>query len=514
MNYQMHLRDASSLFMTAISQHILLFSLSLLTFFILLTLIFNFFNKTLEEIELNKFYILKKLSLIAIAIFFIRGMFQHIPLNPWQSNQIGDVKLSSLALNGAYNTIFVSIDKKSKLKPIKLPKIENKLIEENMKALYGSSYTPYETNLNKPNVIFFFLESWSGIYLKSYGFNKTTTPFFESILKNSIRPKAMIAGGHRTTEGIFCTLCSFQNPLGNSIAKTKLQDFKYNSIIDIFNKYGYESAFFQGTSKETSGTGSLAQTLGFKNSYGKRDIKKTVYEKNSWGVQDPDLYSFTLKKLKSIKKPFVIGINGATTHDDKLPKGIKTINFVKDEKLNKKLNALHFSDFALKEFVNNILKKYPNTLLVFFADHCGSINGSTFENYLIPFALYHKDLKAKYFNFYISQRDISPTVLDAVFGNYKKKENSMSGKSLFSDNHFFADYYHNGILGWVEDNKALELNLETNKYRCYDISKFTNKEINCTKNILKFKEKSLSFSKISQKSLFEGKTTIFKIPKK
>ncbi len=501
--------DASSLFMTAYGQHTLLTLSSLIIASFLFIGLYRWFIK-FPKIELHKIYMVQKLVLIVLTVFFVRGMAQHIPLNPWQSNQIGEGKLANLALNSSYNVLYVLANSGKKLKKIKLPKVDKDEIEVAFRELYPKEKSKKAIpQLKQPNIIFFFLESWSAVNMKSYGYPKETTPFFDDMLKKSIHPKAMIASGHRTTEGIFATLVSYQNPLGRSVAKSNLQGFDYTSIIKILKQKGYGSAFFQGTSKETSGTGSLAQDLGFSKSYGKRDVKERIYAQNHWGVQDVDLYNFAIKKIDGMKKPFVIGINGATTHDDVLPKGIEPKEFSKDRAYNRQLNALHFADMALGEFVKKLEKKYPNTLFVFFADHCGGVKGNAFENYLIPFALYHKDLKPKSYDVMLSQRDIAPTVYDLAVGDYKKDKINFSGKSLLDDQQFFADYYHNGLLGWVEKDKILELNLATNKEKCYELKEFKNKEIECSNEIHSFKKRMLSFTEVSQSLLFEGKTDKF-----
>ncbi|MGB3751740.1 MAG: sulfatase-like hydrolase/transferase [Arcobacteraceae bacterium] len=504
------LTDASGLLMTAISQHTVLSLLSLLFTLLLSLFLYSYLQKKLNLISIKKFYFLQKFILLFITVFFVRGMTQNIPLNPWQSNQIGEQKLSSLALNGSYNAIYALINKSKKLKPLELPSLDENIIEQNIQEIYSSKHTKYSTNLKDPNIVFFFLESWSAVNMKSYGFEKATTPFYDEILKKSIRPKAMIAGGHRTTEGIFATLASYQNPLGKTISKTQLQDFYYTSIIDILNTKGYSSAFFQGSSKETSGTGSFVQDLGFQQSYGKHDVTERDYETNYWGVHDPDMYNFAVKKLSKMKEPFTIGLNGATTHDDKIPEGIKAQKFSTNNELNKQLNALHFSDAALKEFVTKIEKLYPNTLFVFVADHCGGVKGSSFQNYMIPFAVYSKNISAKYYDTYLSQRDITPTVLDLAFGDYRQFSSNFTGKSLLSDVGFGADYFHSGYLGWIEDNKAIEINIATNTYNCYDVSNFDTESTLCTDDIIHLKNKALSFTHISQKLLFEGKTDTFK----
>jgi len=343
--------------------------------------------------------------------------------------------------------------------------------------------------------------------MKPYGFAQTTTPNFDALLQKSIHPTLMIAGGHRTTEGMFTTLASLQNPLGKSVAKTQLQSFKYSSIIDTLNEEGYSSAFFQGTAKETSGTGSFAQSLGFKQSYGKRDVKERKYEENNWGVHDPDLYNFALQKLQTtLKEPFVIAINGASTHDDKIPKGVQKINFVKDKSLNDQLNALHFSDKALGNFIAKIEKKYPNTIFVLFADHCGGGISDSFKNYQIPFAIYSKKwIKPHNYHVILSQRDIVPTVYDIMLGDYQKSSIPFTGKSLIRENsNYFADYYHNGILGWIQGDDLVEINSATNIMKCFKIENFKKLPSECHAKEQIMRQNTLSFANISQNLLFSN----------
>ena len=500
--------DAKSLFFTALSQHTLL---TVSALFITIFVAYFISKLSYQKVSIDKFYLPKKILLLILTIFFIRGMFQNIPLNPWQSNQIGDSKLANIALNDFYNVIFSLSTKNQKLKERQLPKIDNQTLIKSLKALYEDRETKSQDKelpivQTKPNIILLFMESWSANFISAYSHKYNNTPVFDQLYKNSIHPKIMIAGGHRTTEGLFCTLVSFQNPLGRSVAKTNLQNNHWVSLIDLFKQRGYSSAFFQGTNKETSGTGSLAQNLGFEKSYGKSDVKERKYEPNSWGVQDPDLYAFVLEKLQSeLKEPFIIGINGATTHDLVVPKEFEK-DFVDDEKINKQLNVFHFSDWAMGEFIKRVEKLYPNTLFVIFADHCGGNLSGTLENYEIPFAIYSKKLiQPKEINITLSQRDIAPTIVDLALGDYKKLAPHFSGKSIFQDKIFFADYYANGILGWIEDDKILELNIATNQYKCYKMDGLHKQNIECNNSYKTLTEKALSFTTVSQKLLFKDK---------
>ncbi len=319
--------DTSGLFMTALSQNTLFTVVSMALLPLLFWLLYHFVRRTLHPVPLNHTYLPKKVLLIALSIFFVRGMFAHIPLNPWQSSQIGDNRLAAVSLNGSYNALFSLFTASGDIKMPALPSVTDTEISNTMASLYDDNNATYELTPKRQNIILFFLESWSGSLLQPYGAPVQSTPFFDTVLQQSLHPIAAIANGHRTTEGMFAALVSFQNPLEKTVAKTRLQDFEYHSLIDILNANGYSSAFFQGTAKETSGTGSLAQKLGFKKSYGKEDVTTRRYETNYWGIHDQDLYTFAFNKLKHLKEPFVLGINGATTHDDKIPSSVKKNSF-------------------------------------------------------------------------------------------------------------------------------------------------------------------------------------------
>ncbi len=472
--------------------------LAILTFITLFIIIFILSKINIYE-RFSKNYFLKSLFLLLITIFFARGMTQHIPLHPFQSNQIGDNKKAQVALNGTYNMIYALIKASKNPKMLNLPTFDEKTIKQNLSKLYYEKTSSLKIIKDKPNIVLFFSESWSAKWIDKYGFSAKTTPNFDYFYDNGISIDYMIANGHRTTEGIFAVCTSYPNPLGKTIAKTNLQNFSYDSFIYLFNKAGYKSIFFQGTSKDTSGTGSLAQFLGFKKSYGKRDIRKRIYLENYWGVQDIDLYNFILKKLPK-NKPFIIGINGATTHDNVVPKNFKTKQFVKDKILNRDLNALYFADYALGKFIKEVEKRYPNTIFVLFADHCGGRISEVLESYKIPFVIYSKKyFKPKHFNLILSQLDIAPTLVDLIFGDYKKHFPNATGKSLFSDKKFFAPYFYNGILGWIEDKKQIEYNLQTKKLNCR-YKKYICEKLN---------QNNLIFNYITQKLLFEGKTKEF-----
>lgn len=501
------IKESVGLIGTAINDYLPLLLGGIFGGIILIFIFYKILNFTLEKIKFNKFYLPLKLLVIGISVFFIRGEFQDIPLNPGHSYKIGDSTLAMIALNPSYNAIFQNIRSKGDIK--QSPKFEVKNEELLVKNLYKNKILPYEKpTLDRPNVVIFFLESWSAAFFKPYGGKYDVAPRLSEILEHSIRPKAMIANGHRTVEGVFSTLASFQNPLGKAVGRSSLEAYSYESLMNPLNKMEYYSAFFQGSNADTAAA-SIALKLGFKDSFGRRDVKERIYEENRWGVHDEDLYNFVLSKAKSASKPFVFGINGATTHDSDLPKAYKMVHFSDDEKENVVLNTYHFSDESTYNFIKKMEKLYPNTVFVILADHCARLpsGAGDFINYMIPFAIYSPKLQPKYIDEFVSQRDIAPTLMDLIVGDYKKQAPGFSGKSLLRDDEFFGDFYSNGALGIVKNQVLYKI--VNNNLQCFDVSKFKPKAINCPKNADLIADEIKAFTNISQDLLFSGKTKEF-----
>lgn len=449
--------------------------------------------------------------LLLPSTLMVRGGLVSVPLQPLHAHELGDSQSATIALNGAYNAVFSSITPYSITPVFAQPPAETEI--EQVRGMFAD-IQPVAGGEAKPwNVIMILLESWSGAYQQPYGYGRQTTPFYDELRQRSLTTVATTAGGHRTTEGIFATMCSWQNPLGKTVAQSQLQDYQYRCLPEILNDHEYHTAFFQGTLKNTSGTGAFAQLLGFRHSYGKKDVREQRYPHNSWGLQDPDLYSFTLEKLKEMPQPFFIGINTNSTHSSELPPGV-TPHFSGDDKETTYLNTLHFSDSALRDFIQAVENSpaFKDTLFVLVADHAGpSLGSGNLNKYLIPFLIYAPGLVEPHqLDVVSSQRDIAPTLLSLLQIDEKT---AFSGRSLLDSNaHHYADYYHQGVLGWIEGKRGIEFRLgETPEMRCYSLAEtpFRQQPDDCRENDQGMRDRAQAFTHLSQALLFSGKTRAF-----
>ncbi len=457
------------------------------------------------------------LILLPICVVVVRGGLGSVPLEPLHAQEIGDSQLAAIALNGPYNAVFSVVTPYS-ITPVlanEPTSAEKKLVRNLYKGYPTEAIWGQEFHYN---VVMIMLESWSAAYMQSYGYDKPTTPFFDDLRLKSLTTLATMAGGHRTTEGIFSTMCSWQNPLGETVAQSQLQNYAYRCLPQILGERGYHTAFFQGTLKNTSGTGAFTQLLGFRHSYGKEDVDDYDYPHNSWGLQDPDLYRYVLKQIKQMPQPFFVGINTNSTHSSELPPGVDP-QFEGSDPETTYLNVLRFSDEALKSFILSFAN-YPdlnNTVFVIVADHAGRSKGgaqsldTNFNKYQIPFLIYAPGIvKPRMLDMVSSQRDIAPTLLYTM---------NIDGKAPFTGMALqdpagihAADYYHNGALGWIESRKGVEFNIDNNKQlNCFSVGKDKPALLpaECGDSETEQRLRALAFTHLSQSLLFAGKTSEF-----
>ena len=516
--------DASGLFMTAITQHgffilssivVGLITLSLVLF-VLRRVFLHVSTKASFSLPFNLQYEVSFFLILFISVVLVRGGVTGLPQSVISVFKIGDAKQAVVAMNGTYSLVYGVLNSSKEIERVSVKLPADVDVEASMRDLYPlhpAKQKNFAAETQPYNLVFLFLEGWPAELMASYGYDLETTPFFDSLIDKSLMPRGAIAGGTRTTEGMFMTLCSQQNPLGGTVAQSSLQNFNYECLPHILRDKGWHTAFFQGTHEDTSGTGAFAQSLGMTDSYGKDDMPVGRYEHNFWGAHDPDIYDFALDKIDQMPQPFMVGINTNSTHDSKLPRDVEP-HFGKPKKRDKKINILHFADQALAEFFENIKQKsyYENTIFVILSDHTSGRRNSSLSRYLIPAIIYSEKLVQPIrVKRYVSQRDFAPTVLD-LFNIEPSK--AFAGKSLFGSeqDEYFAEYYSAGSISWLSEALMVETNVGLpDNFKCYSIEQGLLKasEVVCGERGKLLSSQSLSFTAYSQNELFNGRTKQF-----
>ncbi|MFV2005391.1 MAG: LTA synthase family protein [Gammaproteobacteria bacterium] len=528
-SYEMRdaLTDASGLFMTAVTKH----GLFIVSSYVLAFVVIFILLKVVKKIPLSvavmswvpEFKLKHEAGLLVVlllSIIIVRGGVTGLPQSVISAFKIGDAQQAIISMNGAYSVVYGAINSRKEISRV----VVNMPADVDIKTMVSSLYpvrpdfSASAEQVKKYNLVFILMEGWPADMMSAYGYEKQTTPFYASLKEKSLSPSGVIAGGVRTTEGIYAAFCSQQNPLGKTVAQTSLQNNQYSCLPDILKQQGWHTVFFQGSHKETSGTGAFAQSLGFSESYAKEDMPEGRFEHNYWGAHDPDIYDFVLQKLDVMPQPFLVGVNTNSTHDIRVPKGVKAF-FGNKNSEQKHQSILYFADQAMREFFEKIKDKpyYKNTVFILMSDHTGGKHRTTAARYFIPGIVYAENLiPAVTVNRYISQRDFSPTVLD-ILG--LPASPSFAGKSFWpkvestpGDDVYFAEYFDSGTIGWLSDDLLVETSVaDPSEIKCYSIEKgLLNADSSvCDKKYKAQSINSLVFTSYSQALLFTGRTKMF-----
>jgi len=528
-SYEMRdvLIDASGLFMTAISKHggfiALSYVLALMIMFVLLKLAKKILQlasgiSLLPEFKLKHEAAL--LSVVLLAVILVRGGVSGLPQSVISAFKIGDAQQAVISMNGAYSVVYGAINSHKEITRVEVNLPADVDVQYIMTSLYPElpDFSAPANDVKKYNLVFILMEGWPADRMSAYGYEKPTTPFYASLKEKSIAPLGVISGGVRTTEGIYAIFCSQQNPLGKTVAQTSLQNNAYSCLPYILKQWGWHTAFFQGSHKETSGTGAFAQSLGFSESYAKEDMPAGRFEHNYWGAHDPDIYDFVLDKLDAMPQPFMVGINTNSTHDIRVPEGVEP--FFGDENSEQKHQSiLRFADSAMQEFFQKIKDKpyYNNTVFVLLSDHTGGTHKTTAARYFIPGIIYAENLVPKAeVSCYVSQRDFSPSVLDLLglpaSPSFAGESFLPKPESLPSYDRHFADYFDAGTIGWLSENRLVETSVANpSEMKCYSIADglLHAQSLSCDEQHKAQSIKSLVFTSHSQHLLFSGETQKF-----
>ena len=445
------------------------------------------------------------IGILLLTVVGVRGGVSGVPQSPIQVYQIGDTKLAVIATNPVYIVFSILSAKDGGLQPITLPQASME-VEQAFAELYPETTQESSAEIKPYNIIFILLESWNAAFMQSYNAQETldVTPNFDAYRTQGITSDLTLAGGHRTTEGMFASFCSWQNPLGASLVPSQLLDFEYLCLPEILQKQGYTTSFLQGSYRDTSGTGSFAHFLGFEESLGKVELPEGKLPHNVWGLHDDDLYDILFAKSLATTEPFFFALNTNSTHDTVLPPSVEALDVHHKHK-----SVMHYADAAFGRFMEKFQqsKLAQNTIIVAVSDHTAQVRGSALYEYMIPMLIITPQATQRHLPFATSQRDIAPTLLDMLG---LPASPNFAGKSMLSSEVFFADYFYHQQLGWIEGDDLVNIDVSSGKKQCFKWREdlLMQNPISCSA-LEAQAQHALIFTQKMQQDLFSGKTKQF-----
>ncbi len=404
--------------------------------YLLIRFIFKQINKHYKfQKVIWKKEILLQVIIILVIILGIRGGFIDKPINIINTFGGGSSEYGNLTANAvfcAYHFSRATDNESHNFKDIKKSiEIAQKSIIENDELVEDSNYPltrkridfTVSKNFNKPNIVIFLLESWTPKYIGAYNNKMSYTPVFDNLAKQGYLFKNAFANGDRSIFGITATFLGIPQPIGLHYLATGLEVSNIPRIGNSFNKLGYRTLFLQTSSKSSFRMDAIAKALNFKEYYSMDDFPKAMeYETDEtpYFGWDYEALMFLNNKISEQNKPFFAFLFTGTTHEAYVLAAKKFEKAKPHQRngLNGFLNTLYYSDWAIGEFMKKASKQswFNNTIFIFTADHvCKFVDNNINERFHIPLLIYSPMFKThKEYQFYCSQTDILPTIIDLV----------------------------------------------------------------------------------------------------
>ena len=389
------------------------------------------------------------LSFVLILLVLIvvgRGGFQRKPIAVIDAYQYGSASQGHLILNGIFTASHFSISSKF----IERTAGEEKLYLDtlNLPVSTNPDYPLERTNVQsgmspKKNVVMIMIESLSFKYIDYLsGQNYRVTPNIDRFARNGLVFENFFANGQRSVDGVQSILTGIP-PLPGMPDITALS-VNYSSLGQLASDNHYRTIFLTTTLRESFSMDLIAGAAGFDDYHGLEDYPLLLNYIDAadrplgW---DYEAFMYLLKQLEGEKSNYVAFVNPCSDHTPfaRMQEPFNQYEHGTDTE-GGYLNMLHYTDWALGEFINEYKKRkdFEETVFIITADHAlPHFQGvEPYGKFRIPLIIYSpKNISPGRSQMFASQIDLFPTIIKLL--DFEGKYSAI-GKNILDTEKSFA----------------------------------------------------------------------------
>ena len=399
------------------------------------------------------------LALLIIPVLFIpiRGGLQQIPVNQSDVYFSENRFANHAAINVPWNVMQSLLNKN-----LDTSNPYQYMEQSKAKVLVDSLYTKRNVPLSllkiqRPNIIFIILESYTAKYIGCLGGEKGVTPRLDSIAAEGMLFTHIYASGDRSEKGLVALLSGYPTQTTTSIIFDPAKSDRLPNLQKSLQEAGYHSGYYYGGELAFANIKSYLLNAGYQKLVSKFDFSSRDYN-SKWGVHDHLLLNRLSHDLAHQPQPFFETLFTLSSHEPyEIP--IPKVFPGSDEQTQFK-NSFYYTDQAIGNFMNDARKQpwWDSTLVILVADHGHRFPGDD-PNYVpskfrIPLILSGGALKITHSinNNIGSQTDIAATILQQM--GLVRNEYRWS-KNLLDSTNRFAFYIFNDGFGFVTSAGAV-----------------------------------------------------------
>mgnify|MGYP003322701767 FL=1 len=413
--------------------------------------------------------ILSFVLILLVLIVVGRGGFQRKPIAVIDAYQYGSASQGHLILNGIFTASHFSISSKF----IERTAGEEKLYLDTLDLPVSTTpdYPLERINVQsgmspKKNVVMIMIESLSFKYIDYLsGQNYGVTPNIDRFASNGLVFENFFANGQRSVDGAQSILTGIP-PLPGMPDITALS-VNYSSLGQLASDNHYRTIFLTTTLRESFSMDLIAGAAGFDDYHGLEDYPLLLNYIDAadrplgW---DYEAFMYLLKQLEGEKSNYVAFVNASSDHTPfaRMQEPFNKYEHGTDTE-GGYLNMLHYTDWALGEFINEYKKRkdFEETIFIITADHAlPHFQGvEPYGKFRIPLIIYSpKNISPGRSQMFASQIDLFPTIIKLLDleGKY-----SAIGKNILDTEKSFAVVKDGALLGIFSKEGFLVHNLKS-----------------------------------------------------
>nr|WP_240336957.1 LTA synthase family protein [Rufibacter sp. SYSU D00308] len=248
------------------------------------------------------------------------------------------------------------------------------LDEKQAQALVQELYQPKSDavptllKVERPNILFIILESYTAKFIGALGGPPEVTPTFNALAKEGVLFNNIYAAGDRSEKGMVALLSGYPVQTTTSIIKTPKKTERLPQLAAELKRLGYRTSYYYGGELAFANIKSYLLNGQYDQLVEKSDFGREHYN-SKWGVHDHILFDKVLAEHRNPAQPFFTTVYTLSSHE---PYDIPTQpKFPGTDEETRFKNSFHYTDWALGRFISEA-KKMPwwqNTLVVLVADH-------------------------------------------------------------------------------------------------------------------------------------------------
>ena len=387
----------------------------------------------------------------------MRGSLEQIPISQSQSYHSKINFINQASVNTSWNVLHSILANKDYMDKNPLLFYDIDEAKSTIKELYDfpKSDTTKLFNIENPNIVFIFLESWSGDFIDELGGDLHITPGFSKLIGDGVLFTEHYASGMLSHQGISAVFSAIPATPVTYIIELPSKYAQLSCFPKDLQKQGYHTSFLFGGQLNYGNIKAYIYFNEFDNITEGKDFDKSV-PTGSLGHHDEFMLDKLLDDIDTYPQPFFAGAFTLSTHS---PYDMPANNFKKfDDRYNQLLNSFYYSDSCIYDFMEKAKSKswYDSTLFVFVADHS---HPSPFKHPYyskevrkIPLLFYGNVIKEEYrgkkINTIMSQTDIAATLLSQL--NMPHENFHWSKDVMNPDVRQFAYYGYDNGYGMID----------------------------------------------------------------